>query len=127
MLSLLTFVAAALGGCVGGGATDAADSAASRPPLTAQAGVQDGSDHADLRFVGTVVTIGMRKDFDPVYRWVVVARVERIVEGAYDAETFAFVVHSPSLEQLHEGGRYQIEAAKTSATAYRFVVAKALK
>jgi hypothetical protein len=106
---LRTILATALSGCV----------CATRPDATADAG-RDEASPTDLQFVGTVVRLGLRKEFDPTYKWVVVMRVERVVEGAYDGDKFAFVVHSPSQQGLREGARYEIHAVRTSGTAYRF-------
>jgi len=119
-------LASALGGCVGGTPSDATNQA-ELPGESAPVSVgRDDAVQSDLRFVGSVARISLRQDFDPFYKWVVVARVESVVEGAYDAEAFAFVVHSPSQEGLEEGGRYEIHVVKTSATAYRFEDAKSL-
>lgn len=80
---------------------------------------------ADLRLVGTVTAIGFRRPPDPVHRWVVTVRVERVLAGSFDGDTFSFVVHSPSQERLREGGRYVIEADRTSGSEFRFVAARA--
>jgi hypothetical protein len=85
-----------------------------------------GRADADLRFVGTVISIGHRRPPDPGRRlnWVVTTRVERVLAGAYDGDTFAFVVHSPHQEGLREGSRCVIDANRTSGRDFAFVAAK---
>lgn len=82
----------------------------------------------DLRFVGTVTAIGLRRPPDPGpghrLNWVVTARVEQVLAGSFDGETFSFVVHSPQQEGLREGGRYVIDADRASGREFRFVGAR---
>jgi hypothetical protein len=118
--TVLGLFAAALGGCAGDGAVATRDAPAVEPAATDRRAV----DGTALRFVGTMVQVRMREDFDPRHRWVVVARVEKVLEGTYDDETFAFVVHSPSQEGLEEGRRCEVRAERMSETKYRFVEAR---
>jgi hypothetical protein len=97
-------------------------------PAGAVAATSEFGEHADadLRFVGTVTGIGLRRPPDPGRRfnWVVTTRVEQVLAGAYDGDTFAFVVHSPHQERLREGLRCVIDANRTSGREFTFVAAK---
>ncbi|MCE9635052.1 MAG: hypothetical protein K8T90_05035 [Planctomycetes bacterium] len=88
---------------------------------------QRAQETTSLRFVGTVTSIGMRRTPDPWFRWVVTMHVDEVLSGTYDGSTFAFVVHSPSQEHLREGGRYEIDAERTTGPDYRFIAATARK
>lgn len=99
-----------------------------RPGDTPRAADGDSPTVHDLRFVGTVTAIGLRRPPDPSTghrrNWVVTARVEQVLAGTFDGDTFSFVVHSPHLEGLREGGRYVIYADRVSGREFRFFGAK---
>jgi hypothetical protein len=68
------------------------------------------SDAPELRFLGTLVSIEPAPLAQNPRRWVVTARVDRVLAGSLSEPRFAFRVHSPARAGLQVGQQREIRA-----------------
>jgi hypothetical protein len=66
-----------------------------------------------LTFLGTVTRIYQAETGDPLKRWVVTTRVNKILSGSFTGSQFSFAIHSPSKSGLVVGKEYSIRATRT--------------
>jgi hypothetical protein len=100
---LLGWVAATLIGCNAAPAPTPAP--APSPSVSAPAPAIQG-----LRFLGTIVSIEPAPLPETTKRWIVTARVDRVLEGSFTGSSFAFRIHSPSRAGLAVGQQREIRA-----------------
>jgi hypothetical protein len=67
----------------------------------------------DLLFDGTVLEIRPVEGPNPRLRWAVTTKVDRVIGGAFEEETFSFFIHSPTKSGLEVGGAYRVRATWT--------------
>jgi hypothetical protein len=70
------------------------------------------SKKGDLIFLGTVTRIQVADTGDPLRKWVVATRVDRVISGSFSGAQFSFAIHSPSRSGLEVGKQYRILATR---------------
>lgn len=72
------------------------------------------TDDGPLVFEGTVATIEISPLPESLRNFIIIMRVDRVVQGQFSGKTFQFRIHSPSLSGLKVGKTYTVEAKRTA-------------
>jgi hypothetical protein len=67
-------------------------------------------DKVELRLAGTIVSIAAAPVQGSTKNWVVTLKVDKVLQGSFDGDTFAFRVHSPTKSRLAVGRHVELVA-----------------
>jgi hypothetical protein len=69
----------------------------------------------EMVFLGTVTRIDNTATQNPLLRWVVTLKIDKMIQGNLPMETFQLAIHSPSQEGVELGHQYRISVRKSGA------------
>lgn len=69
---------------------------------------------------GTVIELRPKHDGHPHLKWLVTIKVDSVLKGRFDEQTFSFSIHSPTKSNIVIGSRCMIHVARTQTGEYQF-------